>query len=440
MIASDGNTALEMRNEGLAVSVLCASGLLSDLNSIPVLGDKCIQTGGSTVNMPAFPQHSISVMPRRSQQAFTLIELLTVIAITAVLVTAALFFTISYVNYAQQNADKQTLTVLNDALTRYKCEGGNMNALTAGAPVGHVITALQTAITFGGSGGYGHQVLQAGKTYPARSLSSGGQGSSYIFYKFNSYDGYAQGTVSQPAVAPYGGGVGYITINQGLGTSLSSIQTSTGYLAWKSNTGTITGPRGGGTIAIPTGITSITFWSCSAGSAAPSGQVTYIALDWNSNLTGINVKGLTGLGTLSIGGTQITSIDLSQNAALTSFNSVGASNMGNIDVTHCPLLTGLSLGNGSASNTTIDLSKNPLLTYLACYWIPITSLDLSHNTALQTLHCWNDPITSIDLSHNPAMQDLDCHMCQLGTLNITGCAALSSITSYGNPSLTVIGP
>ena len=51
-------------------------------------------------------------------RGFTLIEILAAIAVTAVLVTVAGFFVVSYVGWAKETADKQTLAVLNDALTR----------------------------------------------------------------------------------------------------------------------------------------------------------------------------------------------------------------------------------------------------------------------------------------------------------------------------------
>jgi hypothetical protein len=56
--------------------------------------------------------------------------------------------------------------------------------LAAANPVGPVIAAMQTAITWAGKG---HQVLQAGKTYPARSISALGNGAQYHFTRYNTY-------------------------------------------------------------------------------------------------------------------------------------------------------------------------------------------------------------------------------------------------------------
>ena len=57
------------------------------------------------------------------RSSFTLVELLSTIAIMAVLVVGITAFVANYVTWAKNTSDKQTYTVLNDALGRYKCEG-----------------------------------------------------------------------------------------------------------------------------------------------------------------------------------------------------------------------------------------------------------------------------------------------------------------------------
>lgn len=119
-----------------------------------------------------------------NQRGFTLIELLAVVGILAVIVTGALFFTASYIQWAKQVSDQRTLLVLNDAINRYKCEGGNVNALTAGAPISHVLANLKTAVTWAGMS---HQFLQNGFTCAAKSLFSAGTGAQYRFGAYNTY-------------------------------------------------------------------------------------------------------------------------------------------------------------------------------------------------------------------------------------------------------------
>ena len=132
------------------------------------------------------------------RRAFTLIEILSTIAIAAVIITVAMFFVMSYVNWARDTANKQTLTVLNDALNRYKCEGGGLAALTASAPIANVLHAMQQPI---GWAGMTHNVMEQGKTYLSRSIAATGSGSSYRFTRFDTY-------VEGAGVSTGGGGGG----------------------------------------------------------------------------------------------------------------------------------------------------------------------------------------------------------------------------------------
>jgi prepilin-type N-terminal cleavage/methylation domain-containing protein len=120
----------------------------------------------------------------KKQTAFTLVELLATIVIIALLVGAVVIYIPQFINWSRQTSDKQTLTVLNDALTRYKTEGGGVNAFTVTTTPDHVIALLTKTITFAGRG---HQVLKTGQTYPAHSLSTVGQYATYRFIRFNSY-------------------------------------------------------------------------------------------------------------------------------------------------------------------------------------------------------------------------------------------------------------
>jgi type II secretory pathway pseudopilin PulG len=113
-----------------------------------------------------------------------MIELLCAVLIIGALIAGALFTISSYTAWARQTSDKQTLTVLNDALTRYKCEGGDLTALTSGANVGRVLAKLATPISWSG---YQHQVMAKGVTYPSRSLQGAGFRQSYRFTRYNSF-------------------------------------------------------------------------------------------------------------------------------------------------------------------------------------------------------------------------------------------------------------
>lgn len=131
-----------------------------------------------------------------SSRSFTLVEILTVLVLVAALITGAVMFTSGYVTWSKQTADKQTLTVLNDALTRYKTQGGNVNALTSGAPIRNVMARLGQTVSWGN---ISHQFLQTGITYPARSIYAKGTGAQYRFSAFNTYTNETGGTSPTPS-------------------------------------------------------------------------------------------------------------------------------------------------------------------------------------------------------------------------------------------------
>jgi len=57
--------------------------------------------------------------------------------------------------------------------------------------------------------------------------------------------------------------------------------------------------------------------------------------------------------------------------------------------------------------TSLDFSKNTLLTYLNCSFNQLTSLDVSNNTALEWLTCWENQLTTLDVSNNTALVTLN---------------------------------
>jgi hypothetical protein len=123
------------------------------------------------------------------------------VLIIAALIVGAMFCFISVASWSQTVVSQQKYTVLNDALTRYKGEGGNINALTVGAPWSDVITTLQTPVVWAG---VSHQFLNSGFTCPGRSISVVGSGQQYQITRYNSFTsqagGFGPGTITNGLV------------------------------------------------------------------------------------------------------------------------------------------------------------------------------------------------------------------------------------------------
>lgn len=172
---------------------------------------------------------------------YTLIELLAILAIITVLVASLVVFIPDFISWAHQTSDKQTLTVLNDTLTRYKTEGGDIVSLTTGVPTGNVLGRMQKTITWGG---IGHQVMRSGITYRASSISVLGALAQYRFTRYNTYTSEVGG-ITNPNINTPGGGLSTSWgFDEGTGTTTAdSSSAQSGSLV--GNPGWVAGHNGG---------------------------------------------------------------------------------------------------------------------------------------------------------------------------------------------------
>jgi prepilin-type N-terminal cleavage/methylation domain-containing protein len=132
-------------------------------------------------------------------RAFTLIEVLTTIAILAAITTAGLFFVGSYIETSRRAADRQNLTVLNDAITRYKVQGGGVNGLSEAMGRNNLLSRLQTEVSWNG---LHHQFLRSGFTIPSGvTLEAKGDRQQYRITRYGTYSEESGGT-TLPAYSP----------------------------------------------------------------------------------------------------------------------------------------------------------------------------------------------------------------------------------------------
>jgi PKD repeat protein len=96
-------------------------------------------------------------------------------------------------------------------------------------------------------------------------------------------------------------------------------------------------------------------------------------------------------------------------------------------------VTGIQLSDNNISN--MDLSSNPLLTYLSCSNNWLTSLNLTNNPLLQQVYVGSNYLTTIDISGLDSLTDFDCSSNNLSTLDLSNNALLSYV-SCGSNNLT----
>ena len=82
--------------------------------------------------------------------------------------------------------------------------------------------------------------------------------------------------------------------------------------------------------------------------------------------------------------------------------------------------------------TSLDLRKNPMLTYLNCGTNLLEDLDLSENKALTILSCRDNQISSLDLSECIDLTDLRCHRNYLTSLDMSNNTKLKTLLCYRN--------
>ena len=114
------------------------------------------------------------------------------------------------------------------------------------------------------------------------------------------------------------------------------------------------------------------------------------------NLTGIGF--FTELGSLFMSNCGISSLDLSKNTMLSDLDCSN-NNLTSLDLSHCPQLDILYCSNNKLSS--LDVSKNPELFILDCSENQLTSLDVTKNTKLEELLCYGNKITKLDISKCP---------------------------------------
>lgn len=181
------------------------------------------------------------------------------------------------------------------------------------------------------------------------------------------------------------------------------------------------------------GITALDLTDCTA----------LVSVDCSRNqLTSLKVAHITGLEYLVCGSNDIGTLDVTHNTKLTHLNAWDCG-LSEIDISKNTELEYLELGgenrNVNTHNrlTTIDVSNNKKLTYLAVDLNLLTELDVSELPLLETLMFQHNDITSIDLSNNPALKELYCHNSGLVNLDLSANTKLTFLKCYSNDITTL---
>ncbi len=170
---------------------------------------------------------------------------------------------------------------------------------------------------------------------------------------------------------------------------------------------------------------------CDAGGAFGDAHLTSLVSTY-TQLTALNVRGLSSLVNLNVSVNELPGIDLSglsslttltcDNNFITSLNLDGAQSLTHLTCAGNPI-------------TSLDLSAVPLLTNLSCSFCNLTSLDPGGVPLLTSLDCSGNNLGSLDVSGLSQLSSLSCASCNLTSLIVRGLAVLSAMSCDAN-SLT----
>lgn len=133
---------------------------------------------------------------------------------------------------------------------------------------------------------------------------------------------------------------------------------------------------------------------------------------YNRGLKKLDLSGCPNLINLVVEMTSVETLDLAQVPNMWHLN-ISESRIRDIDLSKAPKLAEFFCTHSSGSfntdikMTSLDVTHNPELNYLAVYDNELTSLDITKNPKLKTLYARNNNLSSLDISANDALASLD---------------------------------
>jgi hypothetical protein len=244
-----------------------------------------------------------------------------------------------------------------------------------------------------------------------------------------------------PTTPSYGDeGVGRMAFSS-LGTVNVSIESSSGYVAFKDEDDTITIlASNGDSSSLPASL-SYTFWSCaSADDYTKSGDITsygsYASYDassdsYGNNLSSLLIKRLSKLAYLYLYSSALSSLDISGLESLEYISSSQNNSLVSLKASSCTKLGSFYFNSGSALQSA-DFSDDNALENLYITDSPnFTTLSVDGCFSLSNVSVRNNAsLSSLVLDNRTNLSWLECSDCgALETLSLRNCTALTSVTN-----------
>ena len=158
----------------------------------------------------------------------------------------------------------------------------------------------------------------------------------------------------------------------------------------------------------------------------------------NNHITAINLQNCASLEGLGLHSNDLTTIDVTDCISLQELHCMNNNLTGHLDMSHCPQLRALYVGNIASSDnrnrlTSLNITGCTRLEGLGCEGNGITgTLDLSGRTALAEVWAQDNHFTAVNLQNCTALVQLGLHSNDLSSLDVSTCTSLQGLHCMNN--------
>ncbi len=159
---------------------------------------------------------------------------------------------------------------------------------------------------------------------------------------------------------------------------------------------------------------------------------------WDNHITAINLQNCASLEGIGLHSNDLTTIDVTDCISLQELHCMNNNLTSHLDMSHCPQLRALYVGNIKSSDkhnrlTSLNITGCTKLEGFGCDGNGITgTLDLSECTALVEVWAMSNHFTAVNLQNCTSLVQLGLHSNDISSLDVTTCTSLQELHCMNN--------